>query len=107
VIDLVLARMTFWHFKKGKREEAFSELDRILNSLAQDVEGFRGYMSLLSYEDPNAITVLTLWQDEEALKRSEKDVFARAILKVQDSLERTPRIEDYRVFSTQLFQRPQ
>ena len=67
---LVLARVSFWNFKTGKREEAFSELDRILNTLAQDVEGFRGYMSLLSFEDPNAVTILTLWQDEDALKES-------------------------------------
>ncbi len=96
-----------WHFKKGKREEAFLELDRILNTLAQDVEGFRGYMSLLSHEDPEYATVLTLWQDEDALKKSEKDVFARAIKKVADSLESSPKIENYRVYSTELFQRPQ
>jgi len=57
---MVLARMTFWTFKNGKREKGFSELDKILNTLAQDAEGFRGYMSLLSYEDPNAVTLLTL-----------------------------------------------
>jgi heme-degrading monooxygenase HmoA len=63
-------------------------------------------MSLLSYMDPNALTVLTLWQDEESMKKSEKGVFAQAVKKVEDSLERTPRIENYRVYSTQLFQRP-
>ena len=68
---MVLARMSFWNFKKGKREEGFAELDKILNTLAQDAVGFRGYMSLLSYEDPNALTVLTLWQDEEVMKMSE------------------------------------
>lgn len=104
---MVLARMSFWYFKAGKREEGFAELDKILNTLAQDVEGFRGYMSLLSHENPNAVTILTLWQDEDALKKSEQDVFARATQKVQVSLEKAPRIENYRVFSTQLFQRPQ
>jgi heme-degrading monooxygenase HmoA len=104
---VVLARMTFWTFKKGKREEGFSELDKILNTLAQDTEGFRGYMSLLSYEDPNAVTILTLWQDEDTLKKSEQEVFARAIQKVQEQLEKPPKLENYRVFSTELFQRPQ
>lgn len=104
---MVLARMTFWTFKKGKREEGFSELDKILNTLAQDAEGFRGYMSLLSYEDPNAVTILTLWQDEDALKKSEQVVFARATQKVQDQLEKPPKLDNYRVFSTELFQRPQ
>lgn len=104
---MVLARMSFWNFKAGKREEGFAELDKILNTLAQDAEGFRGYMSLLSFEDPNVVTILTLWQDEDALKKSEADVFVRATKKVEDSLEKPPRIDNYRVFSTELFQRPQ
>jgi len=104
---VVLARMSFWYFKAGKREEGFAELDKILNTLAQNSEGFRGYMSLLSHENPNALTILTLWQDEDALKKSELDVFARASQKVQDQLERPPRVENYRVYSTELFQRPQ
>jgi heme-degrading monooxygenase HmoA len=104
---LVLARMSFWSFKAGKREAGFVELDKILNTLAQESEGFRGYMSLLSSEDSNAVTILTLWQDEDALKKSELDVFARATRKVVESLEKPPRIDNYRVYSTQLFQRPQ
>jgi len=104
---VVLARMSFWYFKAGKREEGFAELDKILNTLAQNSEGFRGYMSLLSYENPNALTILTLWQDEDALKKSELGVFARASQKVQDQLERPPRVENYRIYSTELFQRPQ
>ena len=99
--------MTFWSFKKGKREEGFAELDKILNTLAQEVKGFRGYMSLLSYDDPSAVTILTLWQDEDALKKSEQEVFARATKKVQDVLEKPPKLENYRVYSTELFQRPQ
>ena len=79
--------MSFWYFKNGKREEGFAELDKILNTLAQESEGFRGYMSLLSFEDPNAVTILTLWQDEDALKKSEQDVFARATKKVEEHLK--------------------
>jgi heme-degrading monooxygenase HmoA len=103
---VVLARMSFWNFKAGKREEGFAELDKILNTLAQDSEGFRGYMSLLSQENPNLVTILTLWQDEDALKKSELDVFARATQKVKDKLEKPPRIENYRVYSTEMFQKP-
>ena len=70
-----------WHFKNGKREDAFLELDRILKTLTRHTTGFRGYMSLLSKEDPNVATVLTLWQDEESLNISEKEVFAQAIVR--------------------------
>jgi heme-degrading monooxygenase HmoA len=102
---LVLARLSVWHFKKGQRKDAFSELDGILNTLTRNTRGFRGYMSLLSQDDPNAATILTLWQDEECLEASEKDVFAGAVDKVHSSLESPPHLERLRVFSTELLQR--
>ena len=102
---LVLCRLSKWFFKKGKREEAFSELDRILNSTTRNTQGFRGYISMLSYDDKNAATILTLWHDKESLRTSEKGVFTNAIAKVQDSLEKHPIMENLRVFSTELFQK--
>lgn len=102
---MVLCRLSKWFFKKGKREEAFSELDRILNSTTRNTYGFRGYISMLSYDDKNAATILTLWHDKESLRVSEKGVFTNAIAKVQDSLEKSPIMENLRVFSTELFQK--
>ncbi len=102
---LVLARISFWSFKEGRRPLAFAELDSILNSLTREAEGFRGYMSMLSYEDPNSATILTLWDDEVALKKSEEGVFTQATKTVIDHLKEKPRIENCRVFSTEMFQR--
>lgn len=102
---MVFARMTTWHFKKGKRESAFAEIDRVLNTATRNVEGFRGYMSLLSRDDPNTATVLTLWQDEATVKKTESGTLQDAIRKVQDALENLPLIENFKVFSTELFQR--
>jgi hypothetical protein len=81
--------MSFWTFKKGNCEECFSELNKILDTLARGSEGFRGYMSLFLYDSPNLVTILTLWEGEydDALKKFEQGVFARANLKVHDSLE--------------------
>ena len=97
--------MSIWHFKRGKREATFAELDRILNTSTRYAEGFRGYMSMLSHDNSNTATILTLWQDEEELAASQKGVFAENIKKIEDSLEGSPRIENFRVFSTELFQR--
>jgi quinol monooxygenase YgiN len=102
---LVLGRISIWRFKKGKREDAFSELDRILNTSTRHTLGFRGYISMLSHDDANGATILTLWQDEESLRQSEKGVFTNAINRVKDSLESAPLTESFRVFSTELFQR--
>ena len=97
--------MSIWNFKSGQREKAFLELDRILNTLTRHSEGFRGYMSMLSTQEPNTATILTLWQDQETLQKSEKAVFANAIKMVKDSLENSPRTENYKVYSTELLQR--
>jgi len=95
--------MSVWHFKEEKRKEAFLELDHLLNTLAHQAEGFRGSMSLLS-PDLNTATILTLWADEAALNRSEKEIFDQAKKIVEDALDRPPRIENYMVFRTELFQ---
>jgi heme-degrading monooxygenase HmoA len=102
VIFLVLARISYWTFKPGKREEAFAELDRILNNLTKTCVGFRGYISLLSYDHPDELSILTVWEDEDALSKSERDALAVAIQKVNAQLKNPPCIEKYRVYSTEL-----
>jgi hypothetical protein len=97
--------MSVWHFKEGKGEKGFSELDVVLNTLAHQTEGFRGAISLVADDDLSAVTILTLWIDQEALDRSEKDVFAQAVKRVQDLIDIPPQIKNYKVFSTELFQR--
>jgi quinol monooxygenase YgiN len=103
--SLVLARLSIWNFKKGKREEGFAELDRILNSTTRHTKGFRGYISLISRNDQDSTTILTLWQDGESLEASEKGVYSLAIEQVQDYLESPPQVKSFRVFSTELFTR--
>jgi len=97
--------MSVWHFKEGKGEKGFSELDVVLNTLAHQTEGFRGAISLVADDDPNSVTILTLWIDQEALDRSEKGVFSQAVRRVEDLIDRPPHIKNYKVFSTELFQR--
>ncbi len=104
---MVLARMTIWRFKEGMGEKGFSELDIVLNTLAHQTEGFRGAISLLDNDDSNTVTILTLWVDKESLDMSEKEVFQEALKRVQESLEQPPQIKNYKVFSTELFQRSQ
>jgi len=104
-VSLVLARLSIWNFKKGKREEGFAELDRILNSTTRHTKGFRGYISLISRNDQDSTTILTLWQDEESLEASEKGVYSIALEQVQDFLESPPQVKSFRVFSTELFTR--
>jgi quinol monooxygenase YgiN len=102
---MVLARIATWRFKPGTREAAFLELDNFLNTSTRHTQGFRGYMSMFSTDDPNVAITLTLWQDEEALDKSETGVFVETIQKIKDKLDGEPKLENHRVFSTELFMR--
>jgi quinol monooxygenase YgiN len=104
-VIFVLARMSKWIFKNGKREEGFLKIDQILNKTVRHTVGFRGYMSLLSQDETNSAVILTLWQDQDALEASEKGVFTQASQEIQDLLEKPPTTDSFRVFSTELFQR--
>jgi heme-degrading monooxygenase HmoA len=100
---MVFARIAKFYFRKGKREEAFAELDFILNRQARNAKGFRGFLSLLSNENKDTAEILTLWDDEESLVASEKEIFFGAVNKVLNSLEKKPDVEHCRVFSTELY----
>ena len=91
--------MSLWHFKKGKRETAFVELDHVLNTSVRKSVGFRGYISLPSHDNPNLAKILTMWQDEKSREASEKPLFDEAINKVKNYLEGSPKIENYKIFS--------
>lgn len=80
-------------------------VDLILNTSKRNAKGFRGYISLISREDSNGATIITLWQDEESAYSSEKGVFAEAVNKVKQALESPPKMENFLVFSTELLQR--
>lgn len=84
---MVLARTSTWYFKKGKREDGFAELYLILNTLARNTKGFRGFISLLSRDDPHVAVVVTLWNDEESLQGSALGVFKDAAQKAKEYLE--------------------
>jgi heme-degrading monooxygenase HmoA len=101
---LVLARMSTWTFKNGKREEGFSELDMVLSTIARNTKGFRGSLSLISRDNSNSAVFLTLWNDEESLEASESGVFKEAIRKVEHHLQGPPKVDNYRVFSAELLQ---
>lgn len=60
--------MSIWNFKKGKREEAFLKIDTALEYSVQRTAGFRGFMTLLSDDDSNKVTVLTFWADTRFFK---------------------------------------
>ena len=93
---MVVARLTKFYFKEGKREEGFTELDLILNKEARNARGFRGYVSMFSCDQDNVAVILTMWEDDESFEAS-KEIFALAVEKTMPLLEKQPEPEHNRV----------
>lgn len=93
---MVVARLTKFYFKEGKREEGFNEVDLILNKEAKSAQGFRGYVSMFSCDEDNVTVVLTMWEDDESFMAS-KAIFNLAVEKAALFLEKQPEPEHYRV----------
>jgi quinol monooxygenase YgiN len=93
---LVVARLTKFYFKEGKREEGFTELDLILNKDARNAKGFRGYVSMFSCDQDSVAVILTMWEDDDSYVAS-KGIFSLAVEKVAPLLEKQPEPEHHRV----------
>jgi heme-degrading monooxygenase HmoA len=98
---MVVARLVKYYFKEGKREDGFTEVDLAVNKRARNSKGFRGYISLFSYDEENVATILTMWQDVESLQASE-EVFSLDVEKFMRFLEKKPEVGYHRVDSISL-----
>jgi quinol monooxygenase YgiN len=101
--NLVLIRKATFHFKKGKRDEAFAELDQILKKEARNTKGFRGFISMLSKDSENEALILTLWEDELSFTMSETILLAPAMKRIFNTLEKEPYFENFKLYSTEMY----
>jgi hypothetical protein len=92
---MVVARLAKFFFKAGIREEGFAELDLILNKLVRSAKGYRGYVSMFSYDQDNVTVILTMWEDNESFLESQEQ-FSSTMDKGSPFFERLPDVEHYR-----------
>jgi len=100
---MVFARMSIWKFKHGQREEAFKKLDEsIPRATVGSTKGFRGFLQLLSNDDPELGIIITFWESEDALKSSGKGVFRDAVRTLEQFVDSPPDVKNYRVSDAEL-----
>ncbi len=99
---MVIARMSTWSFKEGKRDEVFHLLDSTFGKLAREAKGFRGVLTLLDRDDPNIAMSITLWTDEESLRASQLSVLNPAVQEIIENLKGEVSVKNYRVFTAEL-----
>jgi hypothetical protein len=63
-IDAKFVRVNVTTFKPSTRNEGNKLLDGFLK---EKEEGYKGYLTLYSLDDPNTATYVTFWDSEEAM----------------------------------------
>ncbi len=72
------------------KDKALGKIDELGDDL-KDAKGFEGMLAFSSLDDPNSVTMLTLWESEESMRDSENTAFKRARDAVADMISETPR----------------
>jgi heme-degrading monooxygenase HmoA len=98
---MIVARTVKYYFKEGNREDGFTKVDLAVNKKARSAKGFRGYISLFSFDEDNVATIITLWQDIESFLASE-EVFTSDVEEFMPFLEKKPEVGYHRVDSIAL-----
>ena len=63
--------------------------------------GFRGALTLLSTDDPDAALMITLWESEDSLKASSTGTLQDAVGKIKQFLASNPEVKNYKVDSAE------
>lgn len=94
--------MSVWKFKPGQREKALAELDKNVSDQAKQTRGYHGFLQLLSKDDADVATIITLWEDENALSSSAKGVFTDAVQTLDQYVANQPNVSNYVVNDSEL-----
>ena len=93
-MNLAYARMINTKVKPGKREEALKIIDA---APKEKVEGFMGIIALLDEDDPDSMTVVSVWDSKETLDASGKGVFKDIMDDTKDLLQGPPDVKNTKV----------
>jgi len=103
---MVFARVSSWKYKRSMREEGIRTLEEYVESIPRTQKGFwggfRGALTLLSIDDPDAAVMITLWESEDDLKASGKGTFQDAVGKIKQFLLAAPDVKNYKLDSAEL-----
>jgi quinol monooxygenase YgiN len=94
VVDVAYARLINQKFKPGKREEAIKIIDDVPK---ERVKGFQGILALLSVDDPDSATLISVWDSEDTLMASQKGIFQDIMNATADLREGPPEMKNVKV----------
>lgn len=98
---MVIARMSAWKFRPGQRDAALEVISKKGDD-AERMQGFRGYLFLMSFEDQDAAILITLWEDEESLQASRESIFKDAMQDVERYTASPPEVKKLHVHSAEI-----
>jgi heme-degrading monooxygenase HmoA len=101
MINMAVARIVWWKLKPGTRDEATGRIDGYMGEI-KNQNGYQGFISLLSMSNPDRITVITIWENEQAMAAAEKDLYPKVVDSLSTLLAEAPQVAHQNVHSVDI-----
>jgi heme-degrading monooxygenase HmoA len=88
---MAVARIVWWKFKPGTRDEAVKRIDGKMDEIKSN-EGYQGFLMLLSMNNPDRATVVSIWENEQTMARAETTQYPKVVAAVSDLTTEAPQV---------------
>ena len=101
VVLMVLARLTVWEFKEGQGEKGkeliLSSDVNSLSNVARRSKGYKGAFLLTDNDKPDKVVTITLWESEQDMLDSRKELFQDTIDAFEKIILKPPQPVNYTI----------
>jgi len=91
-----VARLVWWKFNPGARAEAIKRIDGFMDEIKSN-DGYQGFLMFLSISNPDRATAVSIWENEQAMAKAEKEQYPKVVNAISDMLAETPQVARYNV----------
>jgi heme-degrading monooxygenase HmoA len=93
---MAVARIVWWKLKPGTRDEVTGKIEGRMNEIKSQ-DGYRGFLLLHSMDNPDRITVISMWENEQTMAKAERDLYPKVVNSVSDLLTESPMVAHQKV----------
>lgn len=94
---MVVARRVDWKIKRGMRKEALEVLKRDVIRAGPEPKGYLGVLLFEPMDDPDLGVSITLWENEESLNTSFREIVQPGMKKLEKFTAGQPKVTNYRL----------
>lgn len=101
VVNMSVARIVWWKFNPGARAEAAKRIDGFMDEIKSN-DGYQGFLMLLSTNNPDRATVVSIWENEQTMAKAEQTQYPKVVNAVKDLMSEPPQVAHQNVHTVDI-----